>query len=286
VSRLVSGRSSTFCASTIRRPLPRRVADTRLDRQYEPKGPLLNRIIVRRIRSVLVLNGQPLPPVAPRGMQRPTPEQAALEKRLNALAEDLHGGEEWLKPLAGYVRREGPSSAAGPLAQEAVGRLFVADTTQCRKALRRPPSSTARRGRSIRLCLFRGQSPGASAARRHGSMVHGDPAGVHATGIAMHNMVASLQRMRALWSSPGGRQLPPQGAVMQCLAAPAQVMRQPPAAGGSGGKLDDTTLVLLRLEAARAQSQRQGVAFLAQSWSRCPAYAWVPALLSAVWRTA
>src|SRR5262249_19781185 len=40
--------------------------DTRLDRSFAPRGPLINRILVQRIRSVLRIEGVPLPSVAPR----------------------------------------------------------------------------------------------------------------------------------------------------------------------------------------------------------------------------
>jgi hypothetical protein len=60
--------------------------DARLDRAYVARGPLMNRLIASRIRKILTLDGAPLPPVAPRGAARPTPGQAALEMRLNAIA--------------------------------------------------------------------------------------------------------------------------------------------------------------------------------------------------------
>ena len=41
--------------------------DARLDRSFDPRGPLINRILVQRIRSVLRIDGMPLPSVAPRG---------------------------------------------------------------------------------------------------------------------------------------------------------------------------------------------------------------------------
>src|SRR6266567_6088704 len=40
--------------------------DARLDRSFDPRGPLINRILVHRIRSVLRVDGMPLPSVAPR----------------------------------------------------------------------------------------------------------------------------------------------------------------------------------------------------------------------------
>ena len=41
--------------------------DGRLDRRFEARGPLVNRILLQRVRSVLRVDGVPLPSVAPRG---------------------------------------------------------------------------------------------------------------------------------------------------------------------------------------------------------------------------
>src|SRR3977135_1557559 len=40
--------------------------DARLDRRFDAAGPLINRILVQRIRSVLRIDGVPLPSLAPR----------------------------------------------------------------------------------------------------------------------------------------------------------------------------------------------------------------------------
>ena len=46
------------------------------------------------------------------------------------------------------------------------------------------------------------------------------------------------------------------------------------------------TLVILGLEAARERTPGRDVEFMAGNWAQCPAAAFVPALLGAVWKRA
>src|SRR5258708_32899366 len=78
--------------------------DTRLDRSFDPRGPLINRILAQRIRNVLRIDGMPLPSVAPRGDAQRLRAQDILRRRL-----DPAGGTPRLDPrtvngLAGAVR--------------------------------------------------------------------------------------------------------------------------------------------------------------------------------------
>ncbi|MBV8112913.1 MAG: hypothetical protein JO012_24475, partial [Hyphomicrobiales bacterium] len=57
--------------------------DTRLDRSFDPRGPLINRILVQRIRNVLRIDGVPLPSVAPRGDAQRSRAQEILRRRLD-----------------------------------------------------------------------------------------------------------------------------------------------------------------------------------------------------------
>jgi len=264
--------------------------DPRLDRNYGGRGPLINRIVSGRVRKALSLNGEPLPPVAPHGPERPKPAQAALEARLNAIAAALGPGDPSVEKLASYVRGEGPDASVGPLAQEAVGRLFSADykgdarSWAAARVLDQAP-------RSFNLLLvFWWAVTGAVAKARHllADKVGSDPSGVHGTGVAVHNLVAGFSRMRALWADPAARRrLTPEAAAAQCLVAPQQVLRQPTEASLTlAGDLSPVTLVLLQLDAANMRAPSARTAFMTQNWARCPAHAWVPALLAAVWRTA
>ncbi len=264
--------------------------DPRLDRNYGGRGPLVNRMITGRIRKTLILDGEPLPPVAPHGPERPRPQQAALEARLNAIAASLGEGDPSVGKLARYVRGEGPDSSVGPLAQEAVGRLFSADYQgDARSWAAARVLDEAPRTVNLALVIWWALTGAVAKARRLlADKVEGDPSGVHGTGVAVHNLVAAFSRMRALWADPAARRrLTPEAAVAQCLVAPQQVVRQPTEAGLTlAGEFSAGTLVLLQLDDANARAPSAATAFMTQSWARCPAHAWAPALLAAVWRTA
>ena len=264
--------------------------DPRLDRQYVSRGPLLNRILTGRIRKALSLDGKPLPSVAPRGSKRPTPAQAALEDRLNQIAAGLNASDPSVQALARYVRGEGSPDAAGPLAQEAVGRLFAQDYKSDGQSWAAAQVIDQAPRTFNPFLLLRWGLTGAVAKAKHllAEKVGHDPSGVHGTGVAVHNFPPAFSRMRALYADPGARaRLTPEAAAAQCLVAPQQVVRQPTTGGDSiAGDFSDSTLVLLQLNAANARAPSPEMAFMTGTWARCPAHAWVPALLTAVWRAA
>jgi hypothetical protein len=261
----------------------------RLDRDYAARGRLVNRLVVGRLRRVLQLGGRPLPPVAPHGPARPTREQAALEARLDeALAAGLAGPE--IDVLADYVRGAGSARKPGPLAQQAVGRLFSptyeADAASWSDAevLRAAPDNL----NPLRGLYWALTGRVARARDRLALKVGRDPSGLHATGIAVHNLSDALRRMRRLYRD--GRGCAPRSAewaVGNALGAPRQVLRQPTCAVELAcGRLAPDTLVILQLEAANAALPSAELVFMQGAWSRCPAHRWAPGLLAAVWRRA
>jgi hypothetical protein len=264
--------------------------DARLDRDYVAGGPLLNRIILGRIRKDLVWDGAPFPPVAPRGPVRPLPAQVELEARLAEVAAGLASDDSALGGLAAYIRGDGPTDDAGPLAQQAVGRLFdpgyQADDASWRAALTLDAAPRSFNPFLIVWWALTGAVPKARALLAE--KVGGDPSGIHGTGVAVHNIVAGLRQMRTLWKHGANRRrLPPPGAAAQCLVAPQQVIRQPRKAGLCiAGAFEPTTLVMLQLDKAHTQRPTAELAFMAGSWARCPAHAWVMALLAGTWRVA
>lgn len=264
-------------------------ADARLDRRYLRRGPLLNRLILGRVRRVLALQGKPLPPVSERGSQRPVETQAATLARLKLLiGEGLAGAE--IAALAAWVRGQGHAEEGGILAQQAVGRLFDpayradADSWAAALVLRDAPSTFNPLRRLVWALTGRVEASRDLLAAKVGQ----DPTGLHATGVAIHNLAEGFARMRALYADAALRGLrSTAAAVSACLVAPPQVLRQPVEAGRCpAGELSPDTLVLLRLGRAHAATPSQETAFLTHSWSACPAADWVPALLSAVWREA
>lgn len=265
-------------------------ADPRLDRRFEARGPLVNRLLAKRIRRVLSVEGVPLPPVAPRDEPGREEERARTEARTEEVLARGPCDPALLLALAVEVGARSGPNAFGPLAQTAIGELFVpgyrasAETWRAARDL-----DAAVRDLNPFRSLARALSGRTGRARRLlTTRAQGNLIAVHATGIAVHNLVRAFGRMADLAARPGAlARYAPEEAATICLEAPESVLRQAVAAGTTAaGFFRPGTLVAFDLEAARAASLRPDVTFLTGGWSRCPAHAWVPALLAAVWRRA
>ncbi len=123
--------------------------DVRFDRRYVARGPLLNRIILRRVRRVFALDGFPLPPVAERGPVRPLPSQLHTEAKLGANINAGIKGPD-IDALAAYVRGEGDKGRIGALAQQVVGCCSNRCSVPTRRAGQRPKYWAKRQAVSIR----------------------------------------------------------------------------------------------------------------------------------------
>jgi hypothetical protein len=260
-------------------------ADARLDRGVPVRTPFLNRMIARRVSDVLQVEGRPLPSAAPRD----APGRAAARDALEARLQEHTVDEAHRDALAAYVGGR-DSRPLGPLVQETIGRLFVAEfratdeTWQAARLL----DEAARTLNPIRRLIWGFTGSVNDARRLLARQFAGDPAALHAVAIAVHNLVVSFERMRALGAAPGGVvRYTPQEAASLCLAAPPRVLRHATARGATArGEFRPGTLVVFGLEAARARTLAHDVAFLTANWSRCPAHGWVPALLASVWQRA
>ena len=261
--------------------------DPRLDRRFEAKGPLLNRLILRRIRRILQSGGRPLPPVAPRDDPERHEAQAALEAKLDAPG--APSDEETVAALARYVRGEASERTLGAAVQQAIGGRFAAGYRGDAKSWNaaRVLNGSVRPFRPISLVWrFTGKL---DRARAHlAGLVAQDRSGVHATGIAVHNLVESLRRMRNLAAVRGALvRYAPEEAASLSLAAPGSVPREATDQGVNAvAAYRQGTLVLLQLEKARKRTLRPDMAFMTGGWSRCPAHSWVQRLLAAVWERA
>lgn len=119
-------------------------------------------------------------------------------------------------------------------------------------------------------------------------MVGGNLSGVNAIGIAAHNVVKGLERMRDLFADEKARSsISPQEAANECVIAPISVYRQATAPGAVRGcPFSRGSLFVLNLGSASRTFGDRRIAFLEDNWSRCPAAEWVPAMLEGVWRRA
>jgi hypothetical protein len=265
-------------------------SDARLDRDFAGGGPLINRWIARRIRRNLRTPTAPLPSVSPRDYPGRAERQAALQSRLCVLVSEGAVATDHVAELAAYVRGERPESAVGPLVQEAIGRLFAESykaggrTWQAACVLDAAP----RNMNPLRSLWWAVTGAVGRSRRVLSEAVGNDPAGVHATAVAVHSLVRSVNAMRQLWLEPGVRdRVSADAAVMRSLRAPESVPRRWSAPASTVlGNLPAGALTLFELDAARERAPDADITFMAASWSHCPAASWTTALLKAVWKNA
>jgi hypothetical protein len=202
--------------------------DSRLDRRFEARGPLINRILVERIRNVLRIDGVPLPSVAPRQDVERARMQDALRQRLDPSGATPLWDDETIAGLVGVVRGVREASELGPATQQAVGRLFVADyrgTGESWEAAKVLDEAVHTRN-PLRAIVLQLSGRLQRSRKLLADLVKNDLAGVHATGIAVHNLVRGFERMRELWNDPRWRPRPADAVVEQCMFAPPSVLRQ------------------------------------------------------------
>lgn len=264
--------------------------DGTLDRAFGSGKPLLNSLLVRRILGVLSYNGHRFPTMSARKAIGREIQQDALWQKLNAAAPDIRAAPADLEPLAVWVRDSNPDVEVGPLVQQVIGRLFspTFEAGEATWAAAQVIAASLAPGNALRNLAWKVTGKVTRAKALLASMVGGDLAGVHAVSVAIHNVVRGLNQMRGFYLDTSVRQtLTPEMASQRCLFAPGVVLRQATSSGTVGGcPYAAGTLLLLELEKARQASGDESMIFLADTWSRCPAEQWVPAMLEGVWRRA
>src|SRR5262245_13293218 len=82
-------------------------ANADLDRRFEPRGPLINRLLMRTVTGALQVDGKRLPSVAPRGDAARAREQQALRARLDPAIKPLWDDETLGRLVAAVSGRAG-----------------------------------------------------------------------------------------------------------------------------------------------------------------------------------
>jgi hypothetical protein len=263
--------------------------DNRLDRNFSGRGPLLNRILTRKVRSVLAVKGVPLPAVAPRGDEERTRTQAELHAQLDAAAATITD-DDTVTGLARAVRGFKDAPMLEHAVQQIVGRLFAKDyrATEESWAAAQLLDKAVHSMNPAAAILWRISGRITHAQDLLAQMVHHDRAGVHATGIAVHNLVRGFQIMRDLFVHPNAPDPAMGPAVLaRCLKAPESALREATTEASLGAdEIRPRTLVVLDLKVAQQRDAGPEIVFMSGSWSQCPAAAWVPALIRAVWERA
>ena len=261
--------------------------NSRFDREFLVHGPVRNVRRLRKMLDIFSFNGRLIPPLLPRTNPSRAAAQDELWSRLNVKADEVKHGPATLEPLAEWVRGIGTADKLGPLVQQSTGRLF-ADTfiaTEESWAAALTVLEAAGSTNVVRMLGWRISGRLKRAKALLASMVNGDMAGFISIVAAPQLIVDGLHKMRQLAADPALRfSMTTSAAVDECLFAPATVLRQAKTSGEIGGcPFRRGSLFILELGSASKGAANRDLVFLNQSWSRCPAEKWVPALLEGVW---
>ncbi len=261
--------------------------DSRFDRGFIGHGPVRNVQRLRNMLRIFSLKGRRFPTMLPRTNPSRAAAQDELWSRLNVKAEEVKHGPAQLEPLAEWVRGTGTAEKLGLLVQQTIGRLFVETFTATEEssAAARTVLEAAGSSNILKMLWWRISGRVERAKTLLASMVNGDLAGVIALIAARQLIVDGLQKMRQLAADPALRSsITTDAAADECLFAPPTVVRQAETSGEVGGcPFRKGSLFILEVGSASKGAANRDLVFLSQSWSRCPAEKWVPALLEGVW---
>lgn len=261
--------------------------DSRFDRDFAGHFPVRNGQRLRKMLRIFSVNGRRFPTMLPRTNPSRAAAQDELWSRLNAKADEVKHGPVELEPLAQWVSGSGTAKQIGLLVQQSVGRLFVeafiaTDESWAAACTVREAASSSN---VVKMLAWRISGKLERAKMRLASMVNEDLAALNGISVALHHIVDGLHKMRQLAADTTLRSsMTTDEAVRECLFAPNTVVRQAKTSGEVRGcPFRRGSLFILGLGSASKAATNRDLVFLSQSWSRCPAERWVPALLEGVW---
>jgi hypothetical protein len=264
--------------------------DPAIDRQFNTRTCPFNWFLLKRSLSVLSFEGRRFPTMTSRRCMARERYQDDLWRKLTSDSADIQTGPTELAPIAAWIRGTGSDDEVGILAQQLLGRLFKSDFT-----------ATAESWNAAKVLVAAPRSPDlprvfwwfvtgkvSRAKRLLAGTVDKDLSAVNAIGIAVHNVVKGLRQMRTFYADLGVRSaLSAEAAASRCLFAPVSLYRQSTGPGQIGGcPFPTNSLFVFNIGEASRMPGGQDLVFMDESWSRCPASQWVPALLKGVWKRA
>jgi hypothetical protein len=261
--------------------------ESTFDRDFTGHVPVRDGQRLRKMLRIFSVSGRLFPTMLPRTNPSRAAAQDELWSRLSPKADEVKHGPAELEPLAEWVKGIGTAEQLGLLVQQSVGRLFVETFTATDEswAAARLMLEAAGSSSVLKMLEWRINGRLERAKTLLASMVNGDLAAVNGISVALHHIVDGLHKMRQLAADPTLRSSMTTDAVVdECLFAPATVIRQAKTSGEIGGcPFKRGSLFILGLGSASKGAANRDLVFLSQSWSRCPAEKWVPALLQGVW---
>jgi hypothetical protein len=260
--------------------------DERIDRRFILRPPF-NGLILGRLLRNLSYKGVHFPHMTPKNDAARMYRHTRLWEAFNARSVAMAQGPEELEALAKWIRQE-TNEEPGILVQQLIGQFFKQDfratpeSWQAALTLREDAVS-----KNLPKMLWWQVTAKAQRAKELlGSIVDDDIVAMHGIAVASHNLVATVRRLRSFYADESARNsLTPEMAVEQSLSAPPVVYRQALSAGAAAGcPYSKFTLFLLQLKDANQDNQAKDMVFMTDTWSRCPAEQWIPAVIAGTWK--
>jgi hypothetical protein len=260
-----------------------------VQRPLSGRGGLFHRSVAEKLAVFRTSEGDTWPAFRDRLDPLREKHQRALEAALADIPALLVRLAPEITALAAYVRSGQAHRPPEVIVQQMVGRLFFADYAASEESYDAARIlQTWVSGGPVKTYLLKCSGAVRGALDQIIGLAHGNTSCAHATALAMHNIVTSIELMRKLARRGNNLQeLGPRDAVARTLRAPDRVVREARDGGYVGDiRLHARSLLIFRVETARCQSSDDGFGFFANAWNRCPAHAIVPALLADIWQKA
>jgi|SRR5262245_14558786 len=260
-----------------------------VDRPLSGRGGLVNRSIAAKLQVFRTAEGEIWPAFCTRHDAGRMQRSKEVAEKLTDIPAKLQSISGEIAELAAYVRGKQTARSAGVIVQQAVGKLFFTEYRASEESFDAAKTlSIWLRAGPLRTRLLRRSGKVQAAVIEVLKQARQDTACAHGTGLALHNIVESIELMRKLARSESRlKRLSPADAVALALRAPERVVRE--ARDGlrkENLRTRERSIVLMAVESARQRSSDPGIAFFSGQWNQCPAHAFVPALLAEVWKTA
>ncbi len=276
----------------------------RIDRVFDNEGPLATRMVRGRIRSVFHIGGRLWPAFLSRDDAGRKKESAALHGRLSGDARHAAFDADSLHRLAALLTAErADRPEIGSAMQQTVGRAFhpgflaTPDLYDAADILANWPQARLLKAIWLRLTGAVGR-----ARSKILDACNNDPYCAHAISLALPNLIATFERMRAIrLETSDAATLDAEKVVARCIGGPKTLIRGvrplelPPeprlALRRPNVKIDVAETrkplrrgAIVRFDRSKAQGFDRGLVFSEDSWAACPARDWVPALFVEIWR--
>ena len=265
-------------------------SDPRLDRRFETRTCPINWLLLKRSLKVLSFDGRRFPTMMPRDDMQRAHRQQELWSALSERATAISSGPDELEPLANWIRGVGSEAQLGVLVQQLLGQLFSSQFVATEESWTAAETLVAApRSKNLpKIAWWFITGKVRRSKRLLAGMVNGDLSAVNAIGIAVHNLVKSIRHMRLLYADTSVRSsLSAEAAAEQSLFAPISIYRQATVSGQFNGcSFSRNSLFVLAIGEASQHAEGRSLVFMNESWSRCPANLWTPAMLQGVWRRA